>query len=202
MKCAKRKPLKKTKKKMKKTYKDIFADNGIAAIFAANFATDFTAFFVDNTAAAVDAFIMHKYSDKPLTSDITADTAATVVTAVIAIHLASWRKINAALSAQYTAIDSANEIKTKSGTIEREGTDGTTATTANKAFNDTDFVSDTQNVNSGENSATETYDITETRTNTENAAENVAKEVQMRTKYNLQMQVIETIINEITISIY
>lgn len=186
-----------------KTYKDIFSENGIAAIFAANFAPDFAAFFADNTAAAVDALVMHKYANKPLTSDIeTAETAAAVVCAAIAIHLQSWRKINAALTAQYSAIDSANETKRKNGTIEREGTDSDTTTTANKAFNDTDFVSDTQNANSGENSATETYNIVETRTNTENAAENVAKEVQTRTKYNLQMQIVETIINEITIQVY
>lgn len=179
-----------------KTINDIFNTVGIAAIFAENFATDFTNFFPNAAAATVDNFILHKYGNRYLQSDIDSDeTAAATVCAVITIYLPSWQKIHGALTAQYNAAENVNETKTKVGTIERENLD----TTAQKAFNDTNFIDDTQNAANG----LETYNLTETRRETNgDAVQNISREIDLRKRQNLQLQIIETIINEICLTIY
>ena len=179
-----------------RTINDIFNTVGIAAIFAENFATDFANFFPNAAAATVDNFILHKYGNRYLQSDIDSDeTAAAAVCAVITIYLPSWQKIHGALTAQYNAAENVNETKTKVGTIERENLD----TTAQKAFNDTNFVDDTQNAANG----LETYNLTETRRETNgDAVQNISREIDLRKRQNLQLQIIETIINEICLTIY
>ena len=185
-----------------KRYADIYGSNGIAAIFAENFANDFANFFGENT-AAVDAFILHKYGDKWLSYKITETNAAAVIVAIITVNLQAWQKIYAALTASYNAAQSVNETKTKSGTIERENTDTNTATNSEKAFNDATFVGDTQNTSNGETNGVETYNLTETRTEINgNAAAQISREIDLRKRNNLQIQIVDTIIREITLTIY
>ena len=178
-----------------KRYADIYSAKGIAAIFAENFANDFANFFGENTAAAVDAFILHKFGDKWLSYKITETNAAAVIVAIITVNLQAWQKIYAALTASYNAAQSVNETKTKSGTIERENI----ATDSEKAFNDAEFVGDTQNTSNG----TETYDLTETRTEINgNAAAQISREIDLRKRNILQLQIIDAIMYEITLQIY
>ena len=178
-----------------KRYADIYSAKGIAAIFAENFANDFANFFGENTAAAVDAFILHKYGDKWLSYKITETNAAAVIAAIITVNLQAWQKIYAALTASYNAAQSVNETKTKSGTIERENI----ATDSEKAFNDAEFVGDTQNTSNG----AETYDLTETRTEINgNAAAQISREIDLRKRNILQLQIIDAIMYEITLQIY
>lgn len=183
--------------------KDIFNGvNGIAAIFAAAFAVDFTAFFGAATAATVDTWIIFKHGDKTLSDKITVENAAEIITAIITIKIETWRKMYAALSAQYNAA-AINETKTKSGTLSREGETTDTDTAAKKAFNDTEFENDTENVRNGESSQTDTYNLTETLKRTpSNVADNVSKEITLRQRNNLQIAIIDSIIKEITINIY
>lgn len=192
----------KTKTKMKR-YADIYNTNGIAAIFAANYGGDFALFFAGNTAADVDKFILHRYANKWLSSNITAENAAAVIVGVIAVYLQAWQKIYAALTAQYDAAQSANETKTKIGTIERDNTDANTTVNSEKAFNDSDFVGDTQNAVNGTFNGVETYNLTETRTEINgNAAAQISREIDLRKRNNLQLQIIDAIIYEITLNIY
>lgn len=183
--------------------KDIFIGvNGIAAIFAAAFAVDFTAFFGAATAATVDTWIIFKHGEKTLSDKITAANAAEIITAIITMKIAVWRKMFAALSANYNAA-TINETKTKSGTLARVGETTDTDTAAKKAFNDTEFDSDTENVRNGESQQTDTYNLTETTNRTpSNVAENVSKEITLRQRNNLQIAIIDGIIKEITINIY
>lgn len=183
--------------------KDIFNGlNGIAAIFAAAFAVDFTAFFGTATAATVDTWIIFKHGEKTLSDKITAANAAEIITAIITMKIETWRKMYAALSATYNAA-TINETKTKVGTLARVGETTDTDTAAKKAFNDTVFENDTENVRNGESNQTDTYNLTETTNRTpSNVAENVSKEITLRQRNNLQIAIIDGIIKEITINIY
>lgn len=179
-----------------KKYNEIFNIVGIAAIFAENFATDFANFFADAAAATVDKFILHKYGNRYLSDKVTdSENAAATVCAVIEIYLPSWQKIHGALTAQYNAADSVNETKTKVGTIQRENL----SVNSEKAFNDTEFVGDSQTDANG----AETYNLTETRRETNgDAVQNISREIDLRKRQNLQLQIIETIINNICLTIY
>lgn len=183
--------------------KDIFNGlNGIAAIFAAAFAVDFTAFFGTATAATVDTWIIFKHGEKTLSDKITAENAAEIIRAIISMKIETWRKMYAALTANYNAA-TITETKTKIGTLARVGENSQTNTAAKKAFNDTDFADDTQNETSGDNSQTDTYNLTETLNKTpSNVAENVSNEITLRQRNNLQIAIIDGIIKEITINIY
>lgn len=183
--------------------KDIFNGvNGIAAIFAAAFAVDFTAFFGAATAATVDTWIIFKHGEKTLCDKITTENATEIITAIITMKIAVWRKMLAALTANYNAA-TITETKTKNGTLERIGENSQTDTAAKKAFNDTEFADDTQNEIIGENSTTDTYNLTETLNKTpSNVAENVSKEITLRQRNNLQIAIVDSIIKEITINIY
>lgn len=186
-----------------KTIKEIYSGvNGIAVLFAAAFATDFAAFFGGATAATVDTWIIFKHGEKTLSDKITTENAAAIITAIITMKIAVWRKMYAALTANYTAATIA-ETKTKSGTLTRVGETTDTDTAAKKAFNDTEFDTDTENVRNGETQSTDTYNLTETLNRTpSNVAENVSKEITLRQRNNLQIAIIDGIIKEITINIY
>lgn len=183
--------------------KDIYNGlNGIAAIFAAAFAVDFTAFFGAVTAATVDTWIIFKHGEKTLSDKITAANAAEIIRAIISMKIETWRKMYVALTANYNAA-TITETKTKIGTLARVGENSQTNTAAKKAFNDTDFADDTQNETSGDNSQTDTYNLTETLNKTpSNVAENVSNEITLRQRNNLQIAIIDGIIKEITINIY
>lgn len=183
--------------------KDIYNGlNGIAAIFAAAFAVDFAAFFGAATAATVDTWIIFKHGEKNLSDKITAENAAAIITAIITMKIETWRKMYAALTANYNAA-TINETKTKSGTLARVGETTDTDTAAKKAFNDTVFENDTENVRNGESNQTDTYNLTETTNRTpSNVAENISKEITLRQRNNLQIAIIDGIIKEITINIY
>jgi len=185
-----------------KTLKEIFTGvSGIATIFAANYATDYTAFFDNITPQTVDTFILFKHGNKPLYETINTENAANIVSSVIALKLSVWRKMYAALSAVYNAAANV-ETKTKTGTLQRDGVTNSTDTAAKKAFNDTDFADDTQNETSGTSELTDTYNLTETNTITNNAAEKISNEITLRQRNNLQIAIIDGIIKEITITIY
>ena len=109
----------------------------------------------------------------------------------------------AALSAQYNAANSLNETRTKTGTLQRSENSTNTNVNAEKAFNDTEFVSDAQNTQTNNGLNTDTYNLTETVTATNgNAAESVKNEIALRQRNNLQIAIIDAIINEITLLIY
>ena len=185
--------------------KDIYTgENGIFAIFANTFTTDFAAIFGDVTAANLDGVLLHRYGEKPLTKDITTENAENVIINVIAINLQNWLKMHGIFTAQYNALTPVSETKTKTGAIQRRNLDTAETSDFDKVFNDTDFVSNakTENTNTGEN--TETYNLTETRAANDSSAitDNVRNEFLLRNTLNLQNAIIETIINEITIKIY
>lgn len=188
---------------MNNVYKDIFSGNGIANIFDTYFTTDFGTLFNGNTAAEIDTFILHRYANKPLTADINETNAVDVVKSVIAVRLDVWHKMYAALSAQYNAANSLSETRTKTGTLQRSANSTNTNVNAEKAFNDTEFVSDTQNTQTNTGLNTDSYNLTETVTaQNGNAPENVKNEIALRQRNNLQIAIIDAIINEITLLIY
>lgn len=109
--------------------------------------------------------------------------------------------MHAALSAVYNAAANV-ETKTKTGTLQRDGSTNSTDTAAKKAFNDTDFADDTQNESNGTSELTDTYNLTETNTITNNAAEKISNEITLRQRNNLQIAIIDGIIKEITLKVY
>ena len=185
-----------------KQYADIYTGNGIAAIFAENFADDFANYFGANNAAAVDGFILHKYGNRYLSDKITDTNAAAVIVSIITVKNPSWQKIYTALTATYNAAQSVNETTSKVGSVTHENTNTDTRTDSQKAFNDMDFVTDTQNVASFSGVVTDRYNVTETKTAIDgNATAQINREVELRKRNNLQTQIISDIINEICLTI-
>ena len=191
-------------KTMKKV-KDIFTGgNGIFAIFAENFATDFAALFTDITAANLDGITLHRYGEKFLTPNIAENNAETVIIDIIAISLDGWKRAKSVLNANYNIIAPISETKTKSGSVSRETTNANENLNFDKVFNDTDFVTNEKSTANSAFNATDTYNLTETRTANDNSAvtENVRNEFLLRVNLNLQNTVIDSIIKEITLNIY
>lgn len=184
------------------TYADIYSNNGVAKIFSENFSTAFAALFDGNTAAEIDAFILHLYGDKVLLSKITAENAAAVIVSIIAVNLQTWQKIHSTLTAPYNALlDS--DTKTKTGTLTRLNSTNTTQLNAEKAFNETEFTDSTRDLNTSAATDTDTYNLSETHTKTNaDSVKNMFREIELRRKNNLQLQIIYTIINAISLSIY
>ena len=181
--------------------KDIYTgENGIFAIFANTFATDFAEIFGDVTAANLDGVLLHRHGNKPLTNDITTENAETVIINVVSINLQNWLKMHGIFTAQYNALTPVSETKTKTGAVQRRNLD--TNENFDKVFNSSDFVGNEKSTNTGE--TTDTYNLTETRAANDNSAitDNVRNEFLLRQTLNLQNAIIETIINEITIKIY
>lgn len=191
-------------KTMKKV-KDIFTgENGIFAIFAKNFATDFAALFTDITAANLDDIALHRHGEKFLTPNIAENNAETVITDIIAISLDSWKRAKSVLNADYNIIAPISETKTKSGSVSRETTNENENLNFDKVFNDADFVGNEKSTANSVFNATDTYNLTETRTaNTSGKiTDNVRNEFLLRMNLNLQNTVIDSIIKEITLNIY
>lgn len=188
-----------------KKVKDIFTgENGIFAIFAENFATDFAALFTDITAANLDGITLHRYGEKFLTPNIAENNAETVITDIIAISLDGWKRAKNVLYANYNITTPISETKTKSGNVTRETTNENENLNFDKVFNDTDFVGNEKSTANSEFNATDTYNLTETRTaNTSGKiTDNVRNEFLLRVNLNLQNTVIDSIIKEITLNIY
>lgn len=191
-------------KTMKKV-KDIFTgENGIFAIFAENFATDFAALFTDITAANLDGITLHRYGEKFLTPNIAENNAETVITDIIAISLDGWKRAKNVLYANYNITTPISETKTKSGNVTRETTNENENLNFDKVFNDTDFVGNEKSTANSEFNATDTYNLTETRTanTSDKITDNVRNEFLLRVNLNLQNTVIDSIIKEITLNIY
>lgn len=188
-----------------KKVKDIFTgENGIFAIFAENFATDFAALFTDITAANLDGITLHRYGEKFLTPNIAENNAETVIKDIIAISLDGWKRAKNVLYANYNITTPISETKTKSGTVSRETTNENENLNFDKVFNDTDFVGNEKSTANSEFNAADTYDLTETRTaNTSGKiTDNVRNEFLLRVNLNLQNTVIDSIIKEITLNVY
>lgn len=193
----------KTQKKMNKV-KDIYSETGIFAIFAANFTTDFATLFGDITAANLDGITLHRYGEKFLTPNIEANNAQTVIIDIIMINIDGWKRAKAVLNANYNITTPITETKTKTGGVSRETTNENENLNFDKVFNDTDFVGNEKSTANSEFNATDTYNLTETRTaNTSGKiTDNVRNEFLLRANLNLQNTVIDSIIKEITLNIY
>lgn len=189
---------------MNKKIKEIFENNGIFNIFATYFQSEFETIFGDTTAETLDNLVLFRYGNFYGVQNLTENTAANVIVSIITIYLPAWLKINTLLNANYDVTKPISETKTKTGTLQRSENSTNTRVTAEKAFNDTDFVSDSQNTDTNSGLNTDSYNLTETKTANEssNITYLIENNIYMRKRQNLYNEIIETIIKEIAIKVY
>lgn len=189
---------------MNKKIKEIFENNGIFNIFATYFQSEFETIFGDTTAETLDNLVLFKYGNFETVSTLSNTNAVQIIKSIITIYLPAWLKINTLLNANYDVTKPISETKTKTGTLQRSENSTNTRVTAEKAFNDTDFVSDSQNTDTNNGLNTDSYNLTETKTanNSSDISANIEKDIYMRKRQNLYNEIIETIIKEIAIKIY
>lgn len=186
---------------MIKKYKEIFADSGIFTIFATEYETDFLTVFPNIESESLDVYTLLNYGNRQLIDVFTNENKTTICKAVISVNLDNWKKLATAANTTLS-ISPAVETKTKTGTLQRTGTNTDTTLNANKAFNDTEFVDNDKTLLSGNSNTTDAYNLTETTNgNTKHLIENIESVLNLQ-KYNYIKNIIETFINEIAIKIY
>lgn len=183
---------------------DIFTpENGLFKIFAENFATEFTEYFGTNTAANIDLYVNFNFGTKILNNSINADNAENIVKSIITLYIPIWDELNGTLNLEYNPSKSEIETHTKNGTIERVGGNENTTTNAEKAFNDTNFVDSEKTTNAADTENTETYNLTETITRQgANVVNSIKYEYDFRKSHSLQLEIINNLVNAITLLIY
>lgn len=186
---------------MKKTLNEITENNGVFAIFAANFATEFAAIFGDTAAATLDNWVKLKFGTRWIIDGITAENLSDFVNAVISVNLFNWVQLATALNTEISVTGN-TETRVKTGTVLRENYSTGTTIDANKAFNDTDFVDGDKTTNSGNDTNTDTYNVTETVNKGANAKiDEIRQQIEIR-KNNLFADIAKSLIDEITLRIY
>lgn len=183
---------------------DIYnGENGIFSIFADSFATEYVLYFGTTATETLDNYVLLNFGDRLLNAKITAENCVNFLVSIIAMYLPIWNKLAATLALSYNAATPINETRTKTGTLQRYGSNSETNTTAEKVFNDTDFVSDNQNTTSGTNNNTDTYNLTETLAASDSeVTKRVATEYDFRKNNSLQFEIVNNIINAIALKIY
>lgn len=180
-------------------YADLFTENGLfAAIFAANFPSEFATIFPDVDASAIDYYALMNYGGRILNNKITADNYVNFCNGAISVNLETWLKQASAIYATYNILNA--ETKKTQRTETYSSSSDNTQLRAQKAFNDTEF-SDGERISDNGNSAHENA-VTETVIgNGGNVSDNILKEYQLRL-HNFQKSVIFALVNEIAILVY
>lgn len=191
-----------TKQKTIKTmtkFNELFKiENGVFNIFATEFATEFASLFADFTATELNIYAAFRHGSKILIDGINDETKTAVITSVIKVRINQWLATAEAINADYQF---ANVItRTKRGSVSRETQNTDTATNYEKVYNDNEQTDTEKRVAAKDGEQTDTYDVTETETK-QTQVETVEKIIKLR-RNNLVIEIIDTLINEITINIY
>ena len=187
-----------------KTIKDIFyGENGLLTIFNSVYPTEYNEYFADTNPEIIDTYVLYRYGDKLLNKSITLENCINFVTSIITMYLPIWEKIKNTLNLQYNVSNSESETHTKTGTIQRIGDNSNETLNAEKCFNDTDFVNDNKTTVNTDTDNTETYNLIETITrqnaDTTNA---IRREIDFRRENTIQFEIINNLINAISLKIY
>lgn len=183
---------------------DIYnGENGIFTIFADSYSTEYVLYFGTTEPNVIDDYVLLEFGERLLNAKITAENCVNMLVSIIAMYLPIWGKLAATLALSYNAATPITETRTKTGTLQRSANSTTTQTTAEKAFNDSDFVTDTQNTDTNSGLNTDSYNLTETVTaSNSEVTKRVATEFDFRKNNSLQFEIVNNIINAIALQIY
>ena len=186
-------------------FKEIFtAENGIFKIFAKNYPVRFAKIFGDTTATQLDVFCAITYGNKTCADFVTHSETENeiIITAIISTYVDNWVKIADALNSEYVPTATGTETRTKTGTLQRTGTGNETILNADKVFNDLDFTDTEKTDKTNSENNTDTYNLTETVSKSDNVQGAINSEISLRNRNNLCTQIAEKIVKCITIDIY
>ena len=188
------------------TINELFINtNGLfEKIFKPNFTTLYVSIFGDDDPKIIDGYLSSKYGKRTLFDAITNETANDIVTSIITLKFNEWQKQVQVLNNEYDVLNpvSSKETVTYNNTVEETGNNNTID--LSKTFNDGDFDNDTKQ----QRDTTGNRQETSTKTNTKSGipsgipvSEIIQKEINLR-KNNFKTQVVQEIVNELTIDIY
>lgn len=188
-------------------YNELFTDAAsgpFTTVFSTDYADVYAAIFGDIDPKLIDLRAIVAYGNRVLIEPMTADNYKDIVSSVIALNAAQWKKQAAAMTAEYDALKPTVLSVETTDTNTLTETDGNEKYNSNKAFNDETFSQDKHEQTDRErkqsesrNSSTDTKGIGTNHT----ISEVIQKEVTLR-REKWQDGIISEIVKSITISIY
>ena len=185
---------------------EIFTDtNGLfEKIFKPIFPTLYVSIFGDDDPKIIDRYLSSKYGKRTLFDAITNETANDIVTSIITLKFNEWLKQVQVFNNDYDVLNpvSSKETVTYNNTVEETGNNNTID--LSKTFNDGDFGDDKKQQRDTTGNRHETGTKTNTKSGIKNSipvSEIIQKEINLR-KNNFKTQVVQEIVNELTIDIY
>ena len=173
-------------------------------IFKPIFPTLYVSIFGDDDPKMIDRYLSSKYGNRTLFDAITNETANDIVTSIITLKFNEWQKQVQVFNNEYDVLNpvSSKETVTYNNTVEETGNNNTTD--LSKSFNDGDFADDTKQQRDTTGNKKETGTKTNTKSGVSTSipvSEIIQKEIDLR-KNNFKTQVVQEIVNELTIDIY
>ena len=184
------------------TINELFIDtNGLfEKIFKPIFPALYVSIFGDDDPKIIDRYLSSKYGKRTLFDAITND----IVISIITLKSNEWQKQVQVFNNEYDVLNpvGSKETVTYNNKVEETGNNNTID--LSKTFNDGDFADDTKQ----QRDTTGNRQETSTKTNTKSGmpsgipvSEIIQKEINLR-KNNFKTQVVQEIVNELTIDIY
>ena len=173
-------------------------------IFKPIFPTLYVSIFGDDDPKMIDRYLSSKYGNRTLFDAITNETANDIVTSIITLKFNEWQKQVQVFNNEYDVLNpvSSKETVTYNNTVEETGNNNTID--LSKSFNDGDFADDTKQQRDTTGNKKETGTKTNTKSGVSTSipvSEIIQKEIDLR-KNNFKTQVVQEIVNELTIDIY
>ena len=179
------------------------ADNGIFSVFEDVYQNEFEELFGGQSATDLNSVALALYGNKELFGYLSSDNWELFVKTCIGLNLYGWMRTNDALTAEYDVLKSHKRTRKKTGTQGNETDDENTTLSANKPFNEETFKDSERELQTKSRTQTDTFNITETDEDSGNGymADIIAKEIELR-KQSFQREIMLTIVNDITLSLY
>lgn len=174
----------------------ITRENGIMSIFNTYYPTQFAAIFENQTPLNLDMYIYDFYGERILRNIVTLSNFDGLIKCFVGINVERWQRYITIINKMYNTANY-KEIRQKSGTLETENEN--TRLTAEKAFNDNEFINDNKDTDNG--IKLDTYDLTETIEKTDNILQNSQNFLEFRKRNNI-FAIIKEIVDYITLKIY
>lgn len=186
-------------------FRELFTGaDGIFNVFEQSFPTEFADLFGELTPQALNSLALGLYGNKSLFDYITAESYAEYVKTCIALNLFNWKRLNDAITAEYSVTTSYKSEHTKTGTEGVTVDETNENLNAKKPFNNQDFDNGERQQNTRQRGEDRTYNLTDTTTRSVGGAtvgDNIQKEIQIR-RFNLQRQIMSDLVSELTLSVY
>ena len=177
---------------------------GIFATFASNYPVEFGKIFGATTAKQLDLYAGIKYGSRALNENLTTDTWATYVDSVISVHVTQWVKQAELFALTYDILNPVvSKTQTDTDTTQTD-TDNDTTTNNEKLFNDAEYNGREQTISERQQGREEKQSVSNTTSGY--GSSHIFADV-LQTEYTAkreqwQRNIIDELINEITLQIY